>query len=168
MIEIYTDGSSRGNPGEGGYGIISLIDNTIDYYYSEKNNNVTNNQMELKAIIHALKIINKKYRNEECIIYSDSAYCVNICNDWIFSWAKNNWQNSKKEEVKNIDLIKELYELLKIDFPNFIIKKCSGHSNIIGNELADAIATNNLTKFTKIIKENDLYLNDKYYNLIFN
>ena len=54
MVEIYTDGSSRGNPGTGGYGVVVLIDDVIDYIFSEQEQYTTNNQMELKAIIHAL------------------------------------------------------------------------------------------------------------------
>jgi len=146
--------------GDGGYAVIILLDNTIEYSYSKQLTNVTNNQMELQAILHAFKYIISKNPEEDFVIYCDSAYCVNICNDWIFTWAKNNWINSKKEEIKNIDLIKELYSYLKVDFPNFRIEKIPGHSNIIGNELADALCSNNEAKFIKIKKENNI--RDKY------
>lgn len=146
--------------GDGGYAVVILLNDTIEYSYSKRLTNVTNNQMELQAILHAFKYIISKNPEEDFIIYCDSAYCVNICNDWIFTWAKNNWINSKKEEVKNIDLIKELYSYLKVDFPNFRIEKIPGHSNIIGNELADALCSNNEAKFAKIKKENNI--RDKY------
>ena len=146
--------------GDGGYAVVILLNNTIEYSYSMQLANVTNNQMELQAILHAFKHIISKNPEEDFIIYCDSAYCVNICNDWIFTWAKNNWINSKKEEIKNIDLIKELYSYLKIDFPNFKIEKIPGHSNILGNELADALCSNNEAKFVKIKKENNI--TDKY------
>lgn len=146
--------------GDGGYAVVILLNNTIEYSYSMQLANVTNNQMELQAILHAFKHIISKNPEEDFIIYCDSAYCVNICNDWIFTWAKNNWINSKKEEIKNIDLIKELYSYLKIDFPNFKIEKIPGHSNILGNELADALCSNNEAKFVKIKKENNI--RDKY------
>ena len=146
--------------GDGGYAVVILLNDTIEYSYSKQLINVTNNQMELQAILHAFKYIISKNPEEDFIIYCDSAYCVNICNDWIFTWAKNNWINSKKEEIKNIDLIKELYSYLKIDFPNFRIEKIPGHSNIIGNELADALCSNNEAKFVKIKKENNI--RDKY------
>ena len=94
MVEIYTDGSSRGNPGTGGYGVVVLIDDVIDYIFSEQEQYTTNNQMELKAIIHALELIKTKYKEDECIIYSDSAYCVNMCNDWINKWSQNGWKTS--------------------------------------------------------------------------
>lgn len=156
MIEIYTDGSCKGNPGPGGFAVIILKDNIIDYSFTEQSEYTTNNQMELKAIIHALKYIKKQYKTEQCVIYSDSTYCVNICNDWIYEWASKNWKNSKNEEIKNIELIQELYKLLKVEFPNFSIEKCHGHANIIGNELADAAATQNAKKFFKIKNENDI------------
>lgn len=68
----------------------------------------------------------------------------------------NGWKSSKNEEVKNIELVKRLYKLLKVDFPNFKIEKCNGHIGVIGNELADAAATNNEAKFEKIKKENNI------------
>lgn len=156
MIEIYTDGSSRGNPGPGGYGVVALNGQVIDYMYNENFKNITNNQMELKALIHAIYLTETLYKECKCIIYCDSSYCVNICNDWIYTWAGNNWKNSKKEEVKNIELIKELYALLTKEFPNYTIEKCRGHIGNIGNELADAAATNNQAKFVKIKTENDM------------
>lgn len=146
--------------GDGGYAVVILLNNIIEYSYSKQLTNVTNNQMELQAILHAFKHIISKNPEEDFVIYCDSAYCVNICNDWIFTWAKNNWINSKKEEIKNIDLIKELYSYLKIDFPNFKIEKISGHSDILGNELADALCSNNEAKFARIKKENNI--RDKY------
>jgi ribonuclease HI len=97
-----------------------------------------------------------------CLIYSDSAYCVNMFNDWISTWASNGWTNSKKEIVKNYDLVKKLYEYKKIDFPNFQVLKIKGHADNIGNELADAYAvsayTSDASKLAKILKENDITL----------
>ena len=83
MIKIYTDGSAKNNGHEnsyGGFGVIILKDNKIIYKYSEFYDNVTNNQMELKALIHAFDYIkNILNESEEFEVYSDSAYCVNIC-----------------------------------------------------------------------------------------
>lgn len=100
MIYIYTDGSSKGNPGPGGFGVVALKDNTIKYSYHEQNENTTNNREELKAILHAFYLSQTKFKETDCIICTDSSYCYNICNDWIFSWAKNNWKNSKKKQLK--------------------------------------------------------------------
>lgn len=156
MIYIYTDGSSKGNPGPGGFGVVALKDNTIKYSYHEQNENTTNNREELKAILHAFYLSQTKFKETDCIICTDSSYCYNICNDWIFSWAKNNWKNSKKKTVENLDLIQQLYNYLNIDFFNCQIIKVNGHQGDIGNELADALATLNNRKYEKIIRENEL------------
>lgn len=129
------------------------IGRRIAYRYSRQFENVTNNQMELLALIHALELTQTKFKEEECFIYSDSAYCVNSFNLWIRNWAKNNWLNSKNQVVENLDLMKRLYKFLLIDFPNFEVNKCPGHAGIVENEIADALASNNQTKFAKILKE---------------
>lgn len=157
MIEIYTDGSSRGNPGQGGYGVAALKNNKIDLIASKQFENVTNNQMELKALIQAMEWCYSNYALEDVvIIYSDSAYCVNMVNSWIWTWCNNGWKNSKKQTVENYELVRKIYDLLQPQFPltkNFEIKKVSGHNGIVGNEIADALATQNQTKFKKIISE---------------
>lgn len=153
-IEIYTDGSCRKNPGPGGFGVICFNENKIIQVIKKQNSNITtNNREELKAILTAFKLSQTKYKNKICIIYSDSAYCVNICNDWIYTWARNGWKNSKKKEIENIDLIKELYNYINIDFFNCQVRKCRGHANNIKNELADALATNNIKKFSNLLKD---------------
>ena len=118
--------------------------------------------MEIKGLLIALELATNKYKNEECIINCDSAYCVNMFNEWISNWASNNWIGSNKEEVKNLDLVKELYQYKQIDFPNFIVQRVAGHQGIIGNELADAYASmgisKNATKLLKIITDNDITL----------
>lgn len=158
MIHIWTDGSSRGNPGPGGFGVIIIANKDIIYYHSQQEDNVTNNQMELSAILHAFQIAEKRYPEEICIIHSDSKYCVNICNDWIFSWARNNWKRSKNQDIENLDLIQSLYKYLSIDFFNCQVKWEKGHSGIVENELADALATNDKFKFNQIIQENGFNL----------
>jgi ribonuclease HI len=164
MIEIYTDGSSKGNPGEGGFGVIAkdTKTNKIIHVYKKREKKVTNNQAELKAILYALELISNEYKGCKCIIYSDSLYCVNICNDWIHKWAKNNWINSRNQQVENVELIKSLYKYINIDFSNFQIKKLKGHDGIIENEIADALATNNKTKFKKLIQENNIEFDIPY------
>ena len=98
------------------------------------------------------------FKEEDCIVCTDSSYCCNICNNWIFSWAKNNWKNSKKTTVENLDLVQQLYNYLTIDFFNCQVIRVSGHQGNIGNELADALATLNHRKYEKIIRENELSL----------
>lgn len=156
MIKIYTDGSAKNNGKQnstGGFGVVVFKDDKIIYSYKEQCKNTTNNREELKAILHAFELAQTKYKYETCIIYSDSSYCVNICNNWIYSWAKNNWTNSKKKQVENIDLVKSLYNYLTIDFFNCQVMKITGHVGITENELADALATNEIARFNRIIKD---------------
>ena len=109
MIEIYTDGSCLENPGNGGWAAI-IINNGIIKKISGSGINTTNNRMELMAPINALKEISTK---EEINIYTDSQYVKLGITEWINTWVNNNWQTSKKEEVKNKDLWIELYNLNK-------------------------------------------------------
>ena len=95
MVELYTDGSCCGNgkiDNCGGAGVVVLIEDKdskadcrIDYIWSIEETNTTNNRMELVALLKALELTQTIYKNEKCIIKSDSAYCVNIFNEWIYS-----------------------------------------------------------------------------------
>ena len=107
MIKIYTDGSCLTNPGDGGWAAIIIIDGeTKEISGSERD--TTNNRMELLAPINALK---EMKQNEQIEIYTDSQYVKLGITDWINKWVLNNWKTSKKEDVKNIDLWIELYNL---------------------------------------------------------
>ena len=162
MLYIYIDGSSRKNGKKGGYGIVIFDDNNnlIDAY-QEQFDNVTNNQMELKAFLKTFELLNTKYKGEQATIYSDSAYCVNILNSWIYSWSNNNWKTSKDETIKNLDIILSLYKYYNINFfiNQIYIIKIDGHKGIIGNELADALATADVPKFSNIILKNHININ---------
>ena len=109
MIKIYTDGSCLNNPGDGGLAAIINDDGEI-LKISGSEKNTTNNKMELMAPINALKKINKDKIVE---IYTDSKYVKLGITEWIHKRTKNNWQTSKKEDVKNKELWLELYELTK-------------------------------------------------------
>lgn len=162
---FFTDGSCRKNPGPGGYGIVHLVTREegtelVLSITNQTNEETTNNREEIKAILNVFEIAANDPDNQY-IIYSDSAYCVNMINDWIWNWAKNNWKNSKKVTVENYDLVKQLYYYLNKDFFNCQVKKCSGHIGIVENELADALATYNLSKFKKIIKDNGIIIKNE-------
>ena len=107
MIKIYTDGSCLENPGKGGWAAI-INDNGNIKKINGSEKNTTNNRMELMAPINALKNINSK---EEINIYTDSQYVKLGITEWINTWVKNDWQTSRKEDVKNKDLWMELYNL---------------------------------------------------------
>ena len=129
MIKIYTDGSCLENPGNGGWA--AIINNNGDIKKingSEKN--TTNNRMELMAPINALKSISS---DNEINVYTDSQYVKLGITEWINTWVKNNWQTSKKEDVKNKDLWLELYDLnklLKIKDPREYYQKLITHNNL--------------------------------------
>lgn len=157
MVNIFVDGACSGNPGPGGYGLVILKDdNIIQWRHSAFCDNTTNNREEMKAIIEAFRLADLGFPNEDVFIYSDSAYCVNMINDWIWNWSKNGWKNSKKKEVENIDLVKEIYSYINKEFYHCQVVKISGHNGEVGNEIADALATNNPRKYIKLIRDNKL------------
>ena len=142
----YTDGSCKDNGGnnpKGGYGVIELQDNKVIYQYQEFKTSTTNNEMELMAILHVLKKIDKEKNFQENnftivpIIYSDSAYSVNIINDWMYKWKNNNWLRPKNQEIKNLNIIKEIYELAHLAQ----IQKVKGHADNQWNNYVDKLAT---------------------------
>jgi ribonuclease HI len=133
MIIIYTDGSSRGNPGPGGYGTVLMYGNHRKEL-SQGFKHTTNNRMELMAVIAGLKIITKN--DIPITIYSDSQYVVNaIEKGWLNTWIKTNFKGGKK----NSDLWKEYHELSK----KFRIKMIwvKGHADNSYNNRCDALAT---------------------------
>lgn len=149
-IEIYIDGSSRGNPGIGGYACVVMDKNKVKDYSYYASNHITNNCAELKAMLLALEIVNdEKNLENKYIIYTDSAYVYNIVNDWIYKWAGNGWKKNNNKQIENLDLIQKIYEHLIKNKKNFSVKHCKGHNGILGNELADALASGNIDKFNK-------------------
>lgn len=143
MRIYYTDGSATGNGTEnsiGGFGIVEVDENNnILWQYQENNLKYeTNNSMELTAILYALNHIEIEEASfTKPIIYSDSAYCVNLINDWMYSWERNGWKRPKNQEVKNLNLIKQIFELANLAE----IRKIKGHSDNKWNEYADKLAT---------------------------
>ncbi|WP_435096199.1 ribonuclease HI [Candidatus Pelagibacter bacterium nBUS_27] len=109
MIEIYTDGSCLTNPGDGGWAAIIIEDGKIKKI-SGNEKKTTNNRMELLAPINALKEMNSE---SQISIYTDSQYVKLGITQWINKWIINNWQTSRKEDVKNKDLWVELFNLNK-------------------------------------------------------
>ena len=133
VINIFTDGSSRGNPGPGGYGIVMEQKGT-GYFkeFSEGFRMTTNNRMELFAVIEALNKI--KTKNADVMVYTDSKYVSDsVEKKWVFNWEKNNFKKKK-----NIDL---WIKFLKI-YPKHSIKFIwiKGHNDHPQNERCDSLA----------------------------
>ena len=151
IIYIYTDGSCQGNPGPGGWAAILKYkkDNQSEVYTKTiggYSNNTTNNQMELISVIEALKML--KNKAVPIVLTTDSKYvCDAINKNWLYSWSTNNWRTASKQPVKNIDLWKELLELLK-DL-NISFTWIKGHSGHIENEECDKIAKEQIKINTK-------------------
>ena len=101
QITIYTDGACSGNPGAGGWGAILIYKDYLKEI-SGAEKETTNNRMELLAVIKALSLLKKE---QDVVLYSDSAYVVNAFNQkWIDSWTSNGWKTSGRKPVPNKDL----------------------------------------------------------------
>lgn len=140
-IKIYTDGSSLGNPGPGGWGMVVIEQDKITKEMGGFDRDTTNNKMELKAAIEALKYINKNFRNKNISIFVDSNYVLLGITSWIKNWEKNGWRTAGKKEVMNQDLWKELMSLSDDSSNKITWKKVKGHFGEVYNERADEIAT---------------------------
>lgn len=146
MRIFYCDGACSSNGyknASGGYGVIEIQNNKIIYQFQDFKSPTTNNEMELMAILHILQKLDKEknfnyYEFQELpIIYSDSAYCVNIINNWMYSWEQNNWKRPKNQEIKNLEIIKQIYNLRHLAK----VEKVKGHNGNIWNEYCDQLAT---------------------------
>jgi ribonuclease HI len=144
-IDIYTDGSSRGNPGQAGWaGIVFDYARNSVVELGGREDVATNNRMELMAVYKALVYI------EEChlldlpiTLYIDSAYVQKGVTIWMYAWEKNDWRTKDGNPVLNLDIWKELVFLVfrlkrKADIT---FQKIEGHAGHFGNECADRVAT---------------------------
>ncbi len=160
-ITIYTDGSSRGNPGPGGWGAIVLLDNRTQSTdnrhdvgsgrYEEvielggREDMTTNNRMELMSAIEGLRHVNHHHPATLHVeVCTDSQYVKKGMTEWIQGWIKKGWKNSLKKDVLNRDLWEALlHEETRLKHTGAAItwKYVPGHSGVPLNERADAIAT---------------------------
>lgn len=140
-VDLYTDGACSGNPGVGGYCAI-LIYKGIEKVISGREENTTNNRMELLSVIKGLSALKEKCNVN---VYSDSQYVVDAFNEgWIESWVINGWRTAGKKDVKNVELWQELLELTKKNNVKFI--KVKGHADNEYNNRCDKIAVNEYKK----------------------
>ncbi|MBQ2204346.1 MAG: ribonuclease HI [Lachnospiraceae bacterium] len=139
-VDIWTDGAAKGNPGPGGYGVVIKYTDSKGKVHrkeiKEAFEMTTNNKMEVKSAIVALKALNEPC---EVTLTSDSQYLVKAFNEgWIDTWIKEDFRRGKKDEVKNIDLWEEMIELTKKHKVTF--KWVKGHADNVENERCDALA----------------------------
>jgi len=131
MIELYTDGAARGNPGPAGYGLV-LKYGKHEKETSEGFRNSTNNRMELLAVIVGLEMLTKE--NLDVMVYSDSKYVVDaVEKGWVFNWEKKNF--AKK---KNTDLWKRFLTIYRKH--NVRFQWIKGHNDHPYNERCDRLA----------------------------
>lgn len=135
-IIIFTDGSSRGNPGPGGWGAVIVVKNKVTEL-GGREDNTTNNRMELLGAINALVFLEKT--KDKIILNTDSSYVINGITKWVYGWQKNGWISSTKEDVSNRDLWEELIKVSKDK--NIKWNYVGGHIGVPGNERCDEIAT---------------------------
>jgi ribonuclease HI len=141
QVSVYTDGACSGNPGPGGWGAI-LIYGGKEKEISGFEADVTNNRMELTAVIEALGSLKEPCR---VMLYSDSSYVVNAFNEgWLESWKALGWRRGKKNEVKNIDLWEKLDRAAKRHQITWTLVK--GHSDNAFNNRCDKLATDRIKK----------------------
>ena len=155
-VIIYTDGAAKGNPGNGGYGVV-LISGKHRKEISEGFRLTTNNRMELLAVIIGLESL--KSNKESVTVYSDSKYVVDAVNKkWVFGWEKKNF-NKKK----NPDLWIRFLKIFKKH--NVIFIWIKGHSENIENERCDYLAVSAAEKSS--LKVDSWYENSKKDNTLF-
>lgn len=139
-IVAFTDGTSLGNPGPGGFASVILIDDE-PIILARGFRYTTNNRMELMAVIEALRFFENN-RIDNATIFTDSQLITKAVNDkWLDTWIKKGWKTTAKKPVLNIDLWKELVQLLK--GKNIRFEWIQGHSGNKYNELCDRIAKQN-------------------------
>jgi ribonuclease HI len=136
VVEIYTDGACRGNPGPGGWGaLLSFGEREKELAGAEAH--TTNNRMELTAVIRALEALK---RPVEARVFTDSEYVRRGITEWVHSWKARGWKTADRKPVKNQDRLAALH---KIEW-----HWVKGHSGVPGNERVDRLANEAIDALT--------------------
>jgi len=138
---IYTDGGCEPNPGEAGSGLAIYRHGSVDeLWFGLYNPNGTNNTAELNALHQALIIAsNEIERNRSVTILCDSKYAIQCVTQWAFNWKRKGWTKSGGE-IKNLEIIKQLFALYESMQGQVNILHVNGHVGVEGNELADRMS----------------------------
>ena len=134
VVEIFSDGACKGNPGVGGWGALLRMGDTEKELFGGEPN-TTNNRMELRAVIEALTVLTRPC---EVVVHTDSQYVQKGISEWIHGWKAKGWKTAAKQPVKNDDLWKQLDKLAaqhKVDW-----RWVKGHAGHVENERADQLA----------------------------
>ncbi len=134
MIEIYTDGACRGNPGPGGWAALLLL-GEHERELSGAETLTTNNRMELTAVIRALEALKRPVAAR---IYTDSQYVRRGITEWLSSWKARDWRTADRKPVKNQDLWQQLEKVSASHRLEW--HWVPGHAGVPGNERVDRLA----------------------------
>jgi ribonuclease HI len=147
MIHIYTDGSCKSNGNSEAYGstgVVMLDGDTVIHTHNQTYKGTTNNRMEYRAMIYAMRwCIQKEIGNPH--ILSDSKLLLNTITQWMSGWQKKDWKkggSGEASKIKNLDLVLELWELRQ-QLPSATFEWVKGHSDHKYNDMADEL-TNDL------------------------
>ena len=140
VVEAFTDGACKGNPGPGGWGVLLRMDNQSREIFGGEGA-TTNNRMELTAAIEALAAL-----KEACTVEltTDSTYVKDGVTRWMENWERNGWRTAAKKPVKNQDLWQALKAQVTRHQVNWHWIK--GHSGHAENELADTLANRGISE----------------------
>jgi ribonuclease HI len=133
-IEIFTDGSSSGAIGPGGWAFAAYSGGELMHEASGGARVTTNNRMELLAIVRALRWAGPL----PCVIYSDSQLCVNTLTKWAPNWERRGWRKHTPGEIANLDIVQAALPLFRASRAS--LQWVRGHNGTPGNERADVLA----------------------------
>jgi ribonuclease HI len=143
-IDIYTDGACQPNPGKTGSGVVIYNAGEVVKMFTGAHESLgTNNTAELTALemglIQASEILSDG-SVANITLYSDSKYSIDCLTTWIDGWIKKGWKNSKKQDVKNKEIIQAMYKIYLPIKEQITIAHIKGHAGHEGNELSDRMA----------------------------
>jgi ribonuclease HI len=142
VVEIYTDGACRGNPGPGGWAALLSFGET-EKELAGAETHTTNNRMELTAVIRALQALK---RPVEVRVFTDSEYVRRGITEWVIAWKTRGWKTADRKPVKNQDLWEELDQLAAAYSIEW--RWVKGHSGVPGNERVDRLANEAIDALT--------------------
>ncbi|MDX2011198.1 MAG: ribonuclease HI [Myxococcaceae bacterium] len=144
IVDIFTDGACKGNPGPGGWGAI-LRSGSHEKELFGGEPDTTNNRMELTAVIRALEALTRPVKVR---VHTDSTYVQQGISSWIHGWKRNGWKTKAKEPVKNADLWQALDAIAaRHDVEWLWVKGHAGHPE---NERADALANKGIDALRRV------------------
>ena len=144
VVDIYTDGACKGNPGPGGWGVILSFNESKKELYGGAAA-TTNNRMELTAVIEGLGALK---RRSQVRVFTDSQYVQKGISEWIHSWKRRGWKTADKKPVKNEDLWRRLDEAAQQHEVEWHWVK--GHAGHPENERADALANQGIETIEEV------------------